>query len=126
LNTIHVVGDRQLLQVRKHMQNFFNRWPETLKLMKNQQYIADFVGFFFTILHRKNIHELYLSFLDQQSCTEPQRAETLSRNVRQTHTFSFGSVLKTSVRCFCTFPKQSVTAWTGEQNPHRNPKYPPS
>jgi len=86
LNIIPVVGDHQLLQVRKHMQNFLNRWPETLKLTKNQRHIADFVRFALQFCEEENLHELYLSFVDQLSSAEPQRAETSSSNVRQTRT----------------------------------------
>lgn len=53
VKVIQMVGDHQLLQVRKHIQHFLKKWPETLKLMKNQRYIADFVGLFFTILRRR-------------------------------------------------------------------------
>jgi hypothetical protein len=62
LNIIPVVGDRQLLEVRKHKQNFLNRWPETLKLMKTQRHIADFFGFFFTILRRRKSARTILQF----------------------------------------------------------------
>lgn len=57
-----MVGYLQLLQARKHIQNFLNSWPETLKFMKNQWHITRFIGFFFTTSRRRKSARTILQF----------------------------------------------------------------
>jgi len=122
LNRIPVVGARQPLQVRKHMQNFLNIWPETLKLMKNQRHIAGFVGSFCTILRRRKSVRTQLQFLGS---TEQYWATTCGEFIKKCQEnpqFLVWIFTEDECSVFLYIPVTKHQSMDWRTEPHRNPK----